>query len=80
MARPALEVPGAVERATRTMALRQLARATDIARTVCWLSSPTAATHVTGQIITVAGGMEGRLLWDEADVDRTAILARLDRD
>lgn len=80
MARQALEVPGAVERATRTMALRQLARAQDIARTICWLSSPTAASHLTGQVLTVAGGMEGRLLWDEADVDREAILARLDRD
>jgi len=44
------------------------------------LASPTASSHITGQVITVAGGMEGRLLWNEDDVDRDAVLARLDRD
>jgi len=80
MARPALDEPGTVERVTRTMALRQLGRAKDIARAVAWLVSPTASSHVTGQIVTVAGGMEGRLLWDEGEVERGAILGRLDRD
>ncbi len=76
--RPALEQPGLIERATRTMALRQLARARDVARCVAWLASPTAAAHVTGEVVAVAGGMEGRILWDEAQVDRAAILARLE--
>lgn len=80
MARPALEEPGSVERVTRTMALRQLARAKDIARAVAMLASPSAARHITGQVITVAGGMEGRLLWNEDDVDRDAVLARLEHD
>jgi len=80
LARPALQQPGAVERVTRTMALRQLARARDIARTAVFLASPTAASHLTGETLTVAGGMEGRLLWDEHEVRRAEILARLDRD
>jgi 3-oxoacyl-[acyl-carrier protein] reductase len=80
MARPALEQPGHVERVARTMALRQLARAVDIARCVAWLASPTAAAHVSGEILTVAGGMEGRLLWNEDEIDRAAILARLERE
>ena len=80
MARAAIEEPGAVERVTRTMALRQLGRAKDIARLIAVLASPTASSHVSGQVITVAGGMEGRLLWNEDDVDRDAVLARLDRD
>lgn len=79
MARPALAQPGHVERAVRTMALRQLARARDIARTCAWLASPSAAAHVTGEIVAVAGGMEGRLLWNEDEVDRKAILERLAR-
>jgi 3-oxoacyl-[acyl-carrier protein] reductase len=79
MARPALQQPGHVERSVRTMAVRQLARATDIARTIAFLASPTAAAHVSGEILTVAGGMEGRLLWTENEVDRAAILARLER-
>jgi 3-oxoacyl-[acyl-carrier protein] reductase len=78
--RPALQQPGHIERATRTMALRQLARALDIARTVAWLASPTAAAHVSGEFVTVAGGMEGRLLWNEDEVDRRSILARLERE
>jgi 3-oxoacyl-[acyl-carrier protein] reductase len=55
--------PALVERATRTMPLRRLADPDDIARAVLFLSSPTAARHVSGEWITVAGGMEGRLLW-----------------
>jgi 3-oxoacyl-[acyl-carrier protein] reductase len=79
MARPALSQPGHVERVVRTMALRQLARAADVARTVAWLASPTAAAHVSGEVLAVAGGMEGRLLWSEDEVERAAILARLAR-
>jgi 3-oxoacyl-[acyl-carrier protein] reductase len=54
--------PAVVERVTATMALRKVAEADDIARAIVWLASPTAAGHVTGQVVTVAGGMEGRLL------------------
>jgi 3-oxoacyl-[acyl-carrier protein] reductase len=49
-------------RVTATMALGKVARAEDIARTVAWLCSERAAGHVTGELVTVAGGMEGRLL------------------
>ena len=51
-----------VGRVTATMALRRVAETTDVARAVTWLCSPLAAGHVTGQVVTVAGGMEGRLL------------------
>jgi 3-oxoacyl-[acyl-carrier protein] reductase len=76
MARPALDVHGNVTRAARTMALRQLARAKDIARAAIGLSSPTLSRHVTGQTITVAGGMEGRLLWHEDAIDEASIKDR----
>ncbi|MCG3133924.1 MAG: 3-oxoacyl-[acyl-carrier-protein] reductase FabG [Planctomycetes bacterium] len=75
--KPALERPGVVTRVVRTMALRQLGRAEDVARTVVWLASPSASRHVSGEVIAVAGGMEGRLLWDEGDVDEGAVRARL---
>ena len=52
----------AVARVTATMALRKVATAEDVARAIVFLCSPLAAGHVTGQVITVAGGMEGRLL------------------
>jgi 3-oxoacyl-[acyl-carrier protein] reductase len=51
-----------VERVTATMALRKVATAEEVARAIVLLLSPLAAGHVTGQVITVAGGMEGRLL------------------
>jgi 3-oxoacyl-[acyl-carrier protein] reductase len=51
-----------IARVTATMALRKVATADDVARAIAFLCSPAAAGHVTGQVITVAGGMEGRLL------------------
>jgi 3-oxoacyl-[acyl-carrier protein] reductase len=51
-----------VDRVTATMPLRKVARSEDIARTVAFLLSDRAAGHVTGEMVTVAGGMEGRLL------------------
>jgi 3-oxoacyl-[acyl-carrier protein] reductase len=75
--RPTLHDPDAVRRVTSTMALRQLGRADDVARAVAWLVSPTASRHVTGQTITVAGGMEGRRLWDDRDIDVAHVHARL---
>ncbi len=77
--RPALADDEAVRRVTRTMALRQLARATDVARTVVWLSSPAASRHTSGEVVTVAGGMEGRLLWEPGEVDVAEVRRRLTR-
>ena len=54
--------PELVGRVTATMALRKIGETTDVANAVAWLCSPRAASHVTGQVVTVAGGMEGRLL------------------
>jgi 3-oxoacyl-[acyl-carrier protein] reductase len=51
-----------VARVTATMALRKVATVEDVARAIAFLCSSQAAGHVTGQVITVAGGMEGRLL------------------
>jgi 3-oxoacyl-[acyl-carrier protein] reductase len=62
MAREALEEPGFVDRITRTMALRKVGRAEDVARVVVALASDEISGHVTGEVVTVAGGMEGRVL------------------
>lgn len=80
MARPALEEPGVIAGVVRTMPLRQLARAADIARAALFLCSPAMSRHVSGETITVAGGMEGRTLWQSKDIDEMAIRKRLDRD
>jgi 3-oxoacyl-[acyl-carrier protein] reductase len=52
--------PELVERITRTMALRKVATADDIARAVVVLASDELSGHISGELITVAGGMEGR--------------------
>jgi 3-oxoacyl-[acyl-carrier protein] reductase len=47
---------------SRTMALRKVARPEDVARQVVVLASEELSGHVTGQVVTVAGGMEGRVV------------------
>jgi 3-oxoacyl-[acyl-carrier protein] reductase len=62
-----------VRHVTRTMALRRIATVEDIAAAVVYFCSPRLAAHATGQTLTLAGGMEGRLLWDEDDIDPNLI-------
>jgi 3-oxoacyl-[acyl-carrier protein] reductase len=62
MARPEVDDPQVIDRVTRTMALRKIATPEDIARQVVVLSSDELSGHITGQIVVVAGGMEGRTL------------------
>lgn len=52
----------AIARATATMSLRKIARPKDVAAAVAFLLSDTLAGHISGAVLPVAGGMEGRLL------------------
>jgi len=76
MARPALQQPGVIGRVLSTMPLRQLGRARDVARAIVVLASPAASRHVSGEALTIAGGMEGRQQWTAADVDEEAVRRR----
>jgi 3-oxoacyl-[acyl-carrier protein] reductase len=62
MTRDVLADPTLEPRVTRTMALRKLGEAEDVARVIVSLASDRISGHVTGQVVTVAGGMEGRVL------------------
>jgi 3-oxoacyl-[acyl-carrier protein] reductase len=62
MARREVEDPEVVERVTRTMALRKVATPEDIARQVVVLASDELSGHITGEVVVVAGGMEGRTI------------------
>ena len=64
MAREALQDPAVEPRITRTMALKQLGDPDDVANAIVVLASDRLSRHVTGQVVTVAGGMEGRVLHD----------------
>ena len=52
--------PDQIRAVSRTMALRKVARPEDVAAQVVVLASDTLSGHVTGQLVVVAGGMEGR--------------------
>lgn len=78
MAEAALDAPGTIEQVCATMPLRQLARAKDIARAVVFMSSPALARHVSGEVLTVAGGMEGRKLWEAEQIDPELVRQRLE--
>jgi 3-oxoacyl-[acyl-carrier protein] reductase len=52
-----------------TMALPKIARPEDMANAVVFLSSDALAGHITGQTLVIAGGMEGRTLWQPDEID-----------
>ncbi len=62
MARAELDDPELVARVTRTMPLRKIGRPEDVAAQVVVLASDVLSGHVTGQMVVVAGGMEGRVI------------------
>jgi len=64
MTRDVLDDPEFPLRITRTMPLRKLGRAEDVANAIVVLASDTLSGHISGEVVTVAGGMEGRVLHD----------------
>lgn len=63
MAAAAMEDATAVERSLSTTPLRRIGAPDDVASACIFLASPTRARHLTGQVVGVHGGMEGRRLW-----------------
>ena len=45
-----------------------------------FLASPAMSRHVSGEVLTVAGGMEGRTQWEREEIDEDAVRARLEAD
>jgi 3-oxoacyl-[acyl-carrier protein] reductase len=62
MTRREVEDRAHIDRVTRTMPLRKVAAPEDVAAQIVILASDELSGHVTGQVIVVAGGMEGRVL------------------
>lgn len=69
MAEPGINDPESVRETLQTRSLQSIGKPEDMARSIVFLSSHRLAGHVTGQVLTVAGGMEGRLLHSQANVD-----------
>jgi len=58
-----------VSRILQTIPLRKIATPSDIAQAILYLSSDKLAGHVSGQTITVAGGMDGRVLFSKNEIE-----------
>jgi hypothetical protein len=53
--------------------LKKVATTRDVASQVLILSSNTISGHITGQVVMVEGGMEGRLLNSREEIDLSLI-------
>ena len=53
----------------QTRPIKKIARARDVANAVVFLASDALAGHITGEVLTVAGGMEGRILHRPDEID-----------
>ena len=58
-----------VSKIIQTIPLRKVATPFDISNAILYLSSDKSAGHVSGQTITVAGGMDGRVLFSTDEVE-----------
>jgi len=65
MAAYGLADAAALARVQATMALRKIAEPEDVAGLIVFLTAERLAGHISGAIVPVAGGMEGRLLHPE---------------
>jgi 3-oxoacyl-[acyl-carrier protein] reductase len=61
--------PARLRRVLQTVPLRKVARAYDVAMAVVYLASSHLSGHVSGQVLTVSGGMEGRVLYGPDEID-----------
>jgi len=54
--------------AQATVPLRKIAKPEDVARAMAFLASHRAAGHISGECLSVDGGMEGRVVWKKEEV------------
>lgn len=69
MARKLTEDEQAMTRALQTIPLRKFGKPCDVASPVVFLSSHRLAGHITGQLLFVDGGMEGRMLYQPDEIN-----------
>ncbi|MCD6490702.1 MAG: SDR family oxidoreductase [Candidatus Korarchaeota archaeon] len=78
MSMGALEEKRLVARVLKTIPLRKIATPKEIAKMIAVLASDKVSSHITGQIITIAGGMEGRVLFEDDEIDLSKVYINID--
>lgn len=63
-----------MKRALQTASLRKLATPEDVAHLAVFLATNQLSGHITGEMIRLTGGKEGRILFDESDISLAAEL------
>jgi NAD(P)-dependent dehydrogenase (short-subunit alcohol dehydrogenase family) len=69
MAEDALKDKVMLRKILQTIPMRKVALPEDIANTILYLASDRLSGHVSGLTINVAGGMEGRVLYSQDELD-----------
>lgn len=69
MIRNKLEDAETMRKVLQTASLRRFARPVEIAHMATFLLSNALSGHVTGEVIRMAGGKEGRVLFDRDEID-----------
>jgi 3-oxoacyl-[acyl-carrier protein] reductase len=64
----------------KTVPLKKIAESEDIAHMIAVLASDKLSGHISGEIITIAGGMEGRVLHRPEEIDFSKAFKRKKRD
>ncbi|UYP47226.1 L-rhamnose 1-dehydrogenase (NADP(+)) [Candidatus Lokiarchaeum ossiferum] len=72
MSEDALADTKGVKKVLQTIPMRKIAQAEDIALSILSLASDVLSGHISGEILTVAGGMEGRILFSPTEIDLDA--------
>ncbi|MEA2070115.1 MAG: SDR family NAD(P)-dependent oxidoreductase [Asgard group archaeon] len=67
-----LDDTNGIKHVLKTVPLKKMAQTKDVAHMIVVLASAKASGHISGEIITIAGGMEGRVLHlpDEIDITK----------
>ncbi|MFW9844066.1 MAG: SDR family NAD(P)-dependent oxidoreductase [Candidatus Thorarchaeota archaeon] len=69
MTEDALSEKEMVTRILQTIPMRKTATPHDISSAILYLASDVLAGHVSGQVINIAGGMEGRVLFTPSEIE-----------
>jgi 3-oxoacyl-[acyl-carrier protein] reductase len=67
-----------IKHVLKTVPLKKIAEAEDIANMIAVLASDKLSGHISGEIITIAGGMEGRALHLPEEIDFTKAYKKRD--